>query len=172
MFQIIALAVIILLTVIDRITKIAVCKTIMVDGPKEFFGGLFQLRYVENTGAAFSAFSDSTVVLTVFTILIIILCLYLIFSKRIKKMFPNICLILVVAGGIGNEIDRIMNGFVVDFIEPLFMDFAVFNFADCCITVGAILLMAYEIKELIAEKKEAKATADNNESKKDDCENH
>ena len=54
-------------------------------------------------------------------------------------------------------IDRIANGYVVDFIEPLFIDFAVFNFADCCITVGAFLLIGYEIYDVIREKKAMKA---------------
>ena len=60
---------------------------------------------------------------------------------------------LVISGGLGNVIDRILYGFVVDFIEPMFIDFAVFNFADCCITVGAFMLIGYEIYELITEKK-------------------
>ena len=75
-------------------------------------------------------------------------------------MFINICLLLVVAGGIGNVIDRIMYGYVVDFIEPLFVDFAVFNFADCCITVGAFMLIGYEIYEIINERKKK---AENND---------
>ena len=68
-------------------------------------------------------------------------------------MFVNVCLLLVVAGGIGNVIDRVLYGYVVDFIEPLFIDFAVFNFADCCITVGAFMLIVYEIYELFKERK-------------------
>ena len=72
----------------------------------------------------------------------------------------NVCLVLVTAGGIGNVIDRIANGFVVDFIEPLFVDFAVFNFADCCITVGAILMIVYQIYDIIRDSK--------NKSKKND----
>ena len=68
-------------------------------------------------------------------------------------MILNVCLVLIIAGGVGNVIDRILYGYVVDFIEPLFIDFAVFNFADCCITVGAFMIIFYEIYELITEKK-------------------
>ena len=64
---------------------------------------------------------------------------------------------LVISGGLGNVIDRILYGFVVDFIEPLFIDFAVFNFADICITVGAFMLIGYEIYDLVKEKKTKKA---------------
>ena len=156
MFQAISLAVILVLTLVDRITKQIIVSTVKVDGPKEFLFGLFQFRYVENTGAAFSSFSDNTDILTVVTMIIIVFCLVLLLSKKIKPMFVNICLLLVTAGGIGNVIDRIIYGYVVDFIEPLFIDFAVFNFADCCITVGAFMLIGFEIYELIKERKTVK----------------
>ncbi len=156
MFQAISLAVIVILVAIDRLTKYLAVTTVKIDGPKEFFFGLFRFRYVENTGAAFSSFSDNTKILTVFTVLIIIFCLILLFSKRLKPLFVNACLLLVTAGGIGNVIDRISYGYVVDFIEPLFIDFAVFNFADCCITVGAFMLIGYEVYELISERKKSK----------------
>lgn len=156
MFQAISLVIIVILTVIDRLTKYIAVSTVKIDGPKEFFFGLFQFRYVENTGAAFSSFSDNTEILTVFTLVIIVFCLVLLMSRKLKPLFINVCLLLVTAGGIGNVIDRIAYGYVVDFIEPLFVDFAVFNFADCCITVGAVLLICYEIYELITEQKKSK----------------
>lgn len=156
MFQAISLAFIIILTLIDRLTKYIAVSTVKVDGPKEFLFGLFQFRYVENTGAAFSSFSDNTKILTVVTVIIIVFCLILLLSKKLKPMFVNVCLLIITAGGIGNVIDRIAYGYVVDFIEPLFIDFAVFNFADCCITVGAFMLIGYEIYELISERKNTK----------------
>ena len=156
MFQAISLVIIAVLIAIDRLTKYIVVSTIKTDGPKEFLFGLFQFRYVENTGAAFSSFSDKTEILTVATVIIIIFCLFLLLTRKLKPMFVNVCLLLVTAGGIGNVIDRIVYGYVVDFIEPLFIDFAVFNFADCSITVGAFMLIAYEIYELIKERKSAK----------------
>jgi len=118
MFQAISLAVIIVLTLIDRLTKQIAVSTVKVDGPEEFLFGLFQFRYVENTGAAFSSFSNNTKILTVVTLIIIVFCLILLMSKKINPLFINICLLLVTAGGIGNVIDRVMYGFVIDFIEP------------------------------------------------------
>lgn len=156
MFQAISLAVIVILNLIDQLTKYIAVSTVKVDGPKEFLFGTFQFRYVENTGAAFSSFSNNTNLLSVVTFVIIIFCLVLLLSRKIKPMFVNICLLLVTAGGIGNLTDRIMYGYVIDFIEPLFMDFAVFNFADCCITVGAFMLIGYEIYDLIKEQKNKK----------------
>lgn len=153
MFQAISLAVIALLVGLDQLTKYAAISTVKVTGAKEFLFGLFQFRYVENTGAAFSSFSDNTTLLTVATLIILSFCLVLLLSKKLKPTFVNICLLLVVAGGIGNVIDRILYGYVVDFIEPLFIDFAVFNFADCCITVGALMLIGYEVYEIFGERK-------------------
>ncbi len=149
MYQAITLAVITVLTVIDQLTKYAAVVTVKINGPKEFLFGLFQFRYVENTGAAFSSFSDNTSLLSVFTVAVVIIGLFVVLTRKLKSNFINICLVLILSGGIGNVIDRIRLGYVVDFIEPLFIDFAVFNFADCCITVGAFLIIGYEIYDLI-----------------------
>ena len=149
MFRIISVFVIALLVFLDRIAKIA---AVGAGETKEFLFGLFQFRYTENTGAAFSSFADNKIVLIVFTALVIILCLFLLLTNKVKAKIPAVCLVMIVSGGIGNLIDRIANGFVVDFIEPLFMNFAVFNVADIFITCGAILLMCYEVATLIKEK--------------------
>lgn len=149
MFQIISLIVIAALAAIDQFTKYLIVTSAKVNGPLELIPNVIQFRYVENTGAAFSSFSDNTFVLTVVTVLIILACLVFLWSRKINSGFAEACLILVLAGGIGNIIDRIVFGYVVDFIEPLFVDFAVFNFADCCITIGAFMLIGYEIYDLI-----------------------
>ena len=153
MFQAISLAIVAALTVIDRLTKYAAVMTVKVDGPKEFLFGLFQFSYVENTGAAFSMFSDKTEILSVLTAVLIVAALVVLVRKMLKSKILNAALILVISGGIGNLIDRIAYGYVIDFIEPLFIQFAVFNFADCCITVGAFIVIAYEIYETISERK-------------------
>lgn len=153
MFQLLAAAAIALLTVLDRLTKQLAVSTVKVHGPKPFLFGLFQFRYVENTGAAFSSFSQKTTLLTVVTLVILAAGLTLLMLHKFRSRFVNVCVVLVLAGGLGNVIDRILYGYVVDFIEPLFVDFAVFNFADCCITVGAILLICYELRSFLTERK-------------------
>ncbi len=158
MFQAISLALIAVLTVIDRLTKYASVSTVKADGPKEFLFGLFNFTYVENTGAAFSLFSGKTEILSAITVIFLAVILFLLMKKSFSSKFLNACLILVFAGGLGNLIDRIAYGYVIDFIEPLFMDFAVFNFADCCITVGAFMIIGYEIYELINERKKKAET--------------
>lgn len=156
MFQAVSFAVIAILTVIDQLTKYIAVETVKVNGPEEVLFGLLQFRYVENTGAAFSSFSDNTFMLTVFTVIVIIAGLAVLMTRKLKPMFVNVCLLLILSGGIGNVIDRIRLGYVIDFIEPLFINFAVFNFADCCITVGAFMLIGYEIYDLIKDYKQKK----------------
>lgn len=156
MFQVVSIVVIALLTLLDRLSKMAVVSAFKGGATKDFLFGLFKFRYVENTGAAFSIFSDNTLALSVFTVLVIILCLFILLSKKASSGFASACLILIISGGIGNEIDRFAYGYVVDFIDPQFMNFAVFNVADCFITVGAILLICYEFYLLFKEKKEQK----------------
>lgn len=159
MFQAVSLLIIGALTIIDRITKYIAVTTVKVDGPKEFLFGLFNFTYVENTGAAFSLFFDKTDVLSLLTVLFLAVIVFLLMKKQFESKFLNASLILVISGGFGNLIDRIFYGYVIDFIEPLFVDFAVFNFADCCITVGAFMIIAYEIYGMISERRK-KAEAD------------
>lgn len=158
MFQLISVAVIAVLTVIDQFTKNLAVQTVMVDGPKEFLFGLFQFRYVENTGAAFSSFANNKTTLLLASGLLLLGVLIVLLTRKIDSKFVNFSLMLVGAGGAGNMIDRILHGYVVDFIEPLFVKFAVFNFADICITVGAFMLIGYEIYEIIRETKAKKAS--------------
>ena len=131
--------------IIDRLTKIFAVKYTASHGARRFLFGAFNFTYVENKGAAFSSFSGNTVVLTVITSAIVLGCLVYLFANKSKNKFVDFTLALIISGGIGNLIDRISKGYVVDFIEPLFINFAVFNFADCCITVGAFALAIYEI---------------------------
>lgn len=156
MFQLLAAAAILLLTFLDRLTKQLVISNVKLNGPRPFLFGLFQLRYVENSGAAFSSFSQKTTMLTVVTLVILAVGLTLLMLHKFRSRFVNVCVVLVLAGGLGNVIDRLLYGYVVDFIEPLFVDFAVFNFADCCITVGAVLLICYELRSLLTERKKTK----------------
>lgn len=154
MFRILYLTAVAVLVVIDRVSKSFAVKAFGSGETEDFLFGLFQFRYVENTGAAFSSFSNNKIVLVVFTSLVIILCLYLLVSDKVKSNYIRTCLIMIVSGGIGNLIDRFSSGYVVDFIEPLFIDFAVFNVADIFITVGAFMLIIYEIYLLIKEKRQ------------------
>lgn len=149
----IALAMILVLVGIDQGIKLWAFNVLAnADMPIQFikFGDkeIINLSYCENTGAAFSIFKDQLLFLIIITSVFIFLGIYLIASKRIKEPILVISLSLIIAGGIGNLIDRIFRRFVIDYIEIKLFRFAVFNFADCCVVIGAIILaVAYILLE-------------------------
>ena len=115
--------------------------------------GFLRFRYVENTGAVFGSFATHTVFLTIFSIVLLVFTIYFLVTNKSKSKLVNFCLLLMISGGVGNLIDRIRLQYVVDYIEPTFVNFAVFNFADCLITVGAFALILYLIVDLIKDVK-------------------
>ena len=128
----------------DQITKYLVVANNPLFGQVPAIGGLFHLTYVQNTGAAFSSFSGMQ---WLFALVFLVLTAAIIWEFSGKRMpFTTLerWLIAVVwAGGLGNMIDRLRLGYVVDMIEVEFMNFAVFNVADCFITCGCVLLIAH-----------------------------
>ncbi len=119
---------------------------------KNFLG----LTYAENTGAAFSAFSNSTMLLSVFTLILLVAGVIYLFLGKLTGKVKNICAVCILAGGTGNLIDRFSQGFVVDYIETLFIDFPVFNFADILVVCGVFVLCGMLIYEIIVEEKQKK----------------
>ena len=101
--------------------------------------GAMQLRFVLNQGMAFSLLSGKQLFLIVATSAALLLVAYWLFFRSRNNRLQQAALILVLGGGIGNLIDRVLNGEVVDYINLLFMRFAVFNFADICVCVGVAL---------------------------------
>lgn len=101
--------------------------------------GIVELRFVLNDGMAFSMLSGKQGFLIGVTSLALCVVAYLLFTEKMFGRVGNAGLLLVLAGGIGNLIDRALNGVVVDYINLLFMRFAVFNFADICVCVGVAL---------------------------------
>jgi len=116
--------------------------TLFEDVP--FIPGLLQLTYVQNTGAAFSSFEGQQ---GLFALIFVIFTVLIIREYRKNTMgFTKLewwCIAAIYGGGLGNMIDRVRLGYVVDMIETTFMEFPVFNVADCFITCGCILLMAH-----------------------------
>lgn len=128
----------------DRITKIF-AQTYISGGSIEAIPGVFSLVYVKNTGAAFSMLEDKTWLLSIISIVFcIFVAVYYIMKKPRSRLLCSAGT-LVFAGALGNAIDRIFYGYVVDFIKTDFIEFPVFNIADIAITVGAVLLMIYVI---------------------------
>ncbi len=101
--------------------------------------------FVKNTGAAFSILSGKVSVLSVVSAVFCICIIVYFIVKRPKNPLLCTSLALVFSGALGNAIDRIAHGYVVDFISVSFMNFPVFNIADIAITVGAVLIVVYEV---------------------------
>ena len=129
---------------IDRVTKLWCVRSLMhLPGQRmPVLPGVVEFRYVENTGAAFSVLSDHTWILIVVSAVAIVgLTGYLIKFGHTQSVLIRICLACIIGGAIGNLIDRLWYGYVIDFINPTFIRFAVFNVADIFVTCGAILLV-------------------------------
>ena len=128
----------------DQITKYLTLENIPLHGTVSAIDGLFHLTYVQNTGAAFSSFQGQK---WLFVAIFMIFLLFVLweFSKKSLPFttFDRFCIVAILAGGLGNVIDRLRLGYVVDMICVDFMDFPVFNVADCFITCGCILLMIH-----------------------------
>lgn len=114
------------------------------------------ITYEQNTGAAFSILEGKQIFLIIITALVIVGMLYFMLSGKVKKTQYIWCMSLIVAGGIGNLIDRIISGYVVDFIDVRIINFAVFNVADICAVAGSIGLLLFVIIDEIRESKKKK----------------
>ncbi len=157
MVQLICCVLIAAIAVADQLIKVAVLRSGLTQGQViTAIEDILQFRYVENTGAAFSMFSGQTRLLSVFTAVIILAGFVLIFTKRVKSPVALSSLVMLMGGGLGNLIDRVFRNFVVDYIEVLFVDFAVFNFADCFVTVGEFILVGYLLYDIVKDFKKGR----------------
>lgn len=141
-----------ILLAVDQVIKYYVVQYLKPVGTVTVIGGLLEFSYVENTGAAFGLFKNFMWVVVVITIAAFFLIAILLFRYRGHTFFSYAASALLLAGGAGNLIDRFFYGFVVDFIHVLFFGY-VFNFADCCITVGTVCFVIHVLLVSYREKK-------------------
>lgn len=140
----------ILLVAADVFTKMAALKYLVPIKSKSLIDGFFSLTYVENRGAAFGSMQGARWFFVIITVAIVVAAI--IYYKRLEKNKQNILLraaiLLVASGAIGNLIDRVFRGYVVDFLDFYIFgyNFPVFNFADICVVVGAGLLLLWTFK--------------------------
>ncbi len=136
---------VILLAALDQVTKLWAVKSLEPIGEIPIIGGVFNLRYVENTGAAFSMLQGKTALLIVIPIIACLAMVYILMSKKIKSKLGTWGIALILSGALGNLIDRVFRGAVVDMFDFELINFPVFNVADICVTVGAVLFFIYAI---------------------------
>lgn len=162
MVQLVSIICIALLVGADQLIKTVVENRLMPIGSADFIPGIIEFNYTENTGAAFSILENHTEILSVVTLVIILAGLVYLLSGKIKSKFLVCSAIFVLAGGIGNLIDRIFrgtelfSGYVIDYIKLLFIDFAIFNFADCLVCIGAAMIIAYLIADIFKDSSKKK----------------
>ena len=130
--------------VLDQWTKALTVASIPLHSRVPFWDGLFHFTYLQNTGAAFSSFQGQQ---WLFALIFAVFTLLLLVELRKNSMgfrpLERWCIVAIWAGGLGNMIDRVRLGYVVDMIEVEFIRFPVFNVADCFITCGCVLLIAH-----------------------------
>jgi signal peptidase II len=132
------------LVALDQYTKLAIRSTLELGEQLTLLPGVLGLTYVQNTGMAFSSLSGATWFLTLVSLAAsIAVAVMLLRNHPFSHPFGKWTLALILAGAVGNLIDRFFLHYVTDMIQVLFVNFAVFNVADCCVVTGGILLAVY-----------------------------
>lgn len=132
------------LVIIDQATKCWASNTLSDGTVIPVIRDVFVLQYTENRGVGFSLLQDQRWLFIPVSILIAVALIVMLFRSPLRKRLPFcIVCVLLLSGAVGNLIDRICLGYVIDFLYFKLIDFPIFNFADCCVVVGAILLFIY-----------------------------
>ncbi len=127
----------------DQLLKYWVVRHLEIGQSAAFLPGLVRLTRLHNTGAAWGSFSGSTALLTAVTAVLLVAVAWLVLKKVVRHPLGLCAAMLVLGGGIGNMIDRVCRGYVVDMFDLEFMDYPIFNLADCFVVVGVILGAVY-----------------------------
>ncbi len=151
------IAIIVGAIVLDQLTKWLTVTCLEYRETVPLWEDVFHFTYERNEGAAFGILSDQRWVFMVISSVAIVGLLIYLFGFRPKSKMVRISLSMIAGGGIGNMIDRIYLGYVIDFIDVRLINFAVFNIADSFVTVGAFLLMGYMIYDTYLEYRREKA---------------
>ena len=143
----------------DQVTKWLAVIYLKGEGSFPLWEGVFHFTYVENTGSAFGMLKDQRWVFMSLSVILIVglLTFFIWFYKSISPLMRCACS-MIIAGGIGNMIDRVLVGYVVDFLDFTLIDFAVFNVADSFVCIGAGLFILWFILDAVNENKQKKAS--------------
>ena len=146
-----------LMVVADQLIKYWTVTVLQPIGSIPLWEGVFHLTYVENTGAAFSMLEGRQGFFILITIVAFLFMAYLYKTGMFRGVLGNLCIAFIVGGAIGNFIDRLRLGYVIDLFDFCLINFAVFNFADICITIGGGLFVLLTILDFKAEVEAEKA---------------
>ncbi len=134
---------VLILVALDQVVKYLVVANIPLGEHVPFLPYIMDLTYVQNTGAAFSIFSEHTWILTMISLVVSVILAVALWKGFFRHPLGRLSLTLLLAGAIGNLIDRVRLQYVVDMFHVLFMNFAVFNVADVFVVVGGIAAALY-----------------------------
>ncbi len=129
--------------VIDRLTKALVSATMKLGQSIPVIENIFHITFKTNDGAAFSILSGRVSFLIIATLLIIGALVAFILVKKPQSKIFGIAVSLIISGAVGNLVDRIVLGHVIDFLDARFINFPIFNVADICVVIGAALFCIY-----------------------------
>lgn len=135
----------IMIIILDQGVKLWSVKSLAPIAKIPIIDGVFNLRYAENTGAAFSMLRGNTVFLIVVPLIVVCVMIYVLAAKKIGPKVGSWGLTLILAGAVGNLIDRIFRGAVVDMFDFELINFPIFNVADIAVTIGAVLFFIFVI---------------------------
>ena len=132
-----------LLIALDQWAKSMAYNTLRVNGPLVLIKGVFELLYSENRGAAFGMMQEKQLFFFLIAVLVLGAVAYLIYKMPSDGKYRPlaVCLMMISAGAVGNMIDRVSQGYVVDFLYFKLINFPIFNVADCYVTIGAACLV-------------------------------
>ena len=138
---------ILLLIALDQLVKSYIVQQIPLGEVRTWIPKLVSLTYLQNRGAAFSMLQDQQWFFAIITLVVMVGAIWYLHKHMEDSIWMVIGLTLIIAGGLGNFIDRLSQGFVVDMFHLDFINFAIFNVADSYLTVGVIILLISMLKE-------------------------
>jgi signal peptidase II len=127
---------------VDQAIKMLVTTNLKLNEQVNVINGFFKLFYIQNNGAAFGMLQNQIWLFVLVTLCISAFIIVALFRYQNHEFFSYAASILIVGGGIGNLIDRVVRGYVIDYISISFFPW-IFNFADCCVTVGTVFLIIH-----------------------------
>lgn len=144
---------------LDQATKLLTVHFLEVGESADLIGGVFRFTYVQNRGAAFGMLSNNRWIFMIISVLAIGGMLFYLWKYRPKSAWACVALSMIIGGGVGNMIDRVRLGYVIDMLDFYAFDFWmwVFNVADACVCVGAGILFVWCLCSIVVESKAEKA---------------
>lgn len=160
--MILYIIILVALMAVDQIIKLAVVNLLKPIGTFVLIPHFLEFTYSENSGAAFGMLQNNSIFFAVLTIVISIVIFGFLVKYKHHNLLSKISCLMIIAGGLGNLVDRLRLHYVVDFIHFYFFDY-IFNFADCLVTVGVALMVIYVVFFMEKLEKQDKLASENAE---------